>query len=241
MTNYFDFMSEKSPLSEKSIQKRDITSPGKNGYARFCTNCGTPLEKDDLFCSECGNKIELEENVVAIEENQSDILQEEKPVNISKDRMSSILETQNLKKGIKNNTAKKKDLPELLKIKTLPELKTVNLNGNYVSYDSYMTQYLTIESIQESIVKASIKTIFDKGGYSTEFYQGTFVDNHLHLSMVDSDLHPLPDDFIPFLGENNTVHHTIKTSEVFDGIVNDDIITGSYAGQFSKTVTFKKC
>ena len=232
MTNYFAFMSEKSSLSEKSIQKKDITSPDKNGYTRFCTNCGTPLEKDDLFCSECGNKIELEENVVAIEE---------KPVNISKDRMSSILETQNLKKGKINNTAKKKDLPEHLKIKTLPELKKINLNGNYVSYDTYMTQYLTIESIQESIVKASIKTIFDKGGYSTEFYQGTFVDNHLHLSMVDSDLHPLPDDFIPFLGENNTVHHTIKTSEVFDGIVNGDIITGSYAGQFSKNVTFKKC
>ncbi len=232
MTNYFASMFEKSPLSEKSIQKKDITSPGKNGYTRYCTNCGAPLEEGDLFCSECGNKIELEEDVVAIEE---------KPVNISKDRMSSILETQNLKKGIINNTAKKKDVPELLKIKNLPQLKTVNLSGNYVSYDTYMTQYLTIESIQENIVKASIKTIFDKGGYSTEFYQGTFVDNHLHLSMVDSDLHPLPDDFIPFLGENNTVHHTIKTSEVFDGIVNGDIITGSYAGQFSKNVTFKKC
>ena len=27
-------------------------------YTRFCTNCGSPLEYDSVFCSECGNKIE---------------------------------------------------------------------------------------------------------------------------------------------------------------------------------------
>lgn len=239
MTIFSASTPEQSPQNKKAIQKKNEPLNDEEIFNLYCTNCGAPLEKGDLFCSECGTK--AEENIIKMEEESSAPLQEEKPVNISKDRMSSILETQNLKKGIINSTAKKKDVPELLKIKTLPELKAINPIGNYVSYDSYMTQYLTIESIQENIVKASIKTIFDKGGYSTEFYQGTFVDNHLHLSMVDSDLHPLPDDFIPFLGENNTVHHTIKTSEIFDGIVNDDIITGSYAGQFSKTVTFKKC
>ena len=40
--------------SENSIQKQSS--------ARFCTNCGKPLEKGDVFCDECGNKIEQEEN-----------------------------------------------------------------------------------------------------------------------------------------------------------------------------------
>ena len=197
MTDFFASASEQSPQSQKAFQKKNEPQNSKEIFNLYCTNCGAHLEKDDLFCSECGNKIEQEENIVATEESQSAPLQEEKPAAISKDRMASILESQNLKKGILNDSSKK-DLPELLKIKKTPQVKTKNLSGNYVSYDSYMTQYLTIESMQGNIVNASIKTIFDKGGYSTEFYEGTFVDNHLHLSMVDSDLHPLPDDYIPF-------------------------------------------
>ena len=42
--------------SENPIQKQSSV--------RFCTNCGKPLEKGDVFCDECGNKIEQEENSI---------------------------------------------------------------------------------------------------------------------------------------------------------------------------------
>ena len=234
--------SAQSSQSKTSSQKKDEFSPKRQKITRFCTNCGAPLEADDLFCSECGGKIEEEETAIAIEKDEEKAFApKEAPVTISSDRMASILESQELKKGRIPDSLKKKEAPALAEKKSLPAVKNSKLCGNYVSNDSYMTQYLTISSIQGNNIKAFIKTIFNNGGYSTEFYEGSLNDNQLHLHMVDSDLHPPPDDFIPFLGESNTVHHTIRTSENFDGIIGDNTITGSYAGQFSKAVTFKKC
>lgn len=61
------------------------------------------------------------------------------------------------------------------------------------------------------------------------------------MGIVDSDLHPLPDVMQFSFGTISRVHHSIKLSEHFDGTVGGDAIFGSFSGQFSKSVVFRKC
>ena len=61
------------------------------------------------------------------------------------------------------------------------------------------------------------------------------------MGIVDSDLHPLPDVMQFSFGTISRVHHSIKFSEHFDGTVGGDAIFGSFSGQFSKSVVFRKC
>ena len=98
-----------------------------------------------------------------------------------------------------------------------------------------------IKNIQNDNVKASVKTTFSNGGYSAESYEGTLSGNELHLHMVDSDLHP-PATELKFLDNGIIpVNYTIYTSEQFDGVIDDEKISGAFKGHYSKTVVFKKC
>ena len=296
------FSGEQLPPAEKAALKHtDVSSSGQT-CNRFCENCGSPLEADDLFCSECGCKAEQEENAIKIEaDEEAEEAQGQKPPVIPSDRMASILQTNRIKMGeaedefknapmlhdILENAAQKKnakeDDKEAKSQKTAPALpdsralvpmancaaldmakdesqnlfadmlanvakkknalagKKSALLGHYVHKASDMTQYLVIESIQGNCVKASIKTIFDNGSYATEFYEGTLSGDSLHLQITDSDLHPFPDEMKVLSDAVYTVHHSIMLSENFDGTVGEDAIFGSFSGQFSKSVVFRKC
>ncbi|MBP3367039.1 MAG: zinc-ribbon domain-containing protein [Treponema sp.] len=238
------FSSEQSPLAEETALKNTSYSHDGQNSSRFCTNCGNPLEDDDLFCSECGYKVEQEESAITIEEDEK--AQEQKPAHISSDRMASILQTNRIKMGIAENDFRNANsfndiVANAIQTKDAKIEKKSSLLGHYIHRDSYMTQYFIIESIQGNCVKALVKTIFDNGSYSNEFYKGTLSDGNLHLQIVDSDLHPLPDKLQFFFGTTNMVHHSIKLSENFDGTVREDAILGAFTGQFSKSVVFRKC
>lgn len=232
--------------AKKNSQKKDLISSKLQPYAKFCTNCGHQLEADDLFCDECGTKIEQVESVIIEETKEKNI--EKNPVNISSDRMASILETNKIKSGDFSDEFTKPDLSLLIngieteEQKTIKQLEEKNkLLGYYVHKNSYMTQYLIIENIEGKNVFATIRTTFENGGYSTEFYQGLLNNNEIHLSMVDSDLHPPPTE-LKFLDNGIIpVNYTIYTSEQFDGIIDDEKISGAFKGHYSKTVVFKKC
>ncbi|MBO5481766.1 MAG: zinc-ribbon domain-containing protein [Spirochaetaceae bacterium] len=232
--------------AKKNSQKKDLISSKLQPYVKFCTNCGHQLEADDLFCDECGTKNEQVESVIIEETKEKNI--EKNPVNISSDRMASILETNKIKSGDFSDEFTKPDLSLLINGIETEEQKTIKqleekakILGYYIHKNSYMTQYLIIENIQNDNVKASVKTTFSNGGYSAEFYEGTLSGNELHLHMVDSDLHPPPTE-LKFLDNGIIpVNYTIYTSEQFDGVIDDEKISGAFKGHYSKTVVFKKC
>ena len=162
--------------------------------------------------------------------------------------MASILETNKIKSGDFSDEFTKPDLSLLINGIETEEQKIIKqleekakILGYYIHKNSYMTQYIIIENIQNDNVKASVKTTFSNGGYSTEFYEGTLSGNELHLHMVDSDLHPPPTE-LKFLDNGIIpVNYTIYTSEQFDGVIDDEKISGAFKGHYSKTVVFKKC
>ena len=103
-----------------------------------------------------------------------------------------------------------------------------------------MVQYLIIESIHNTNVKASVKTSFANGGYSTEFYEGSLLGEELHLHIVDSELHPPPAEMIFSFDIPKIVNYTIQLSEKFDGIITENEISGSFSGHYCKSLVFKK-
>lgn len=240
---FADSENKKVQLSESKT--KEITSSKMQVFPKYCIECGSPLELGDVFCSECGSKIQQEE-VVLIEKEESII--EEKTVSISSDRIASILQTNKLKAGELSEDFIKPDLSLLINGIETEEQKSIKqleektkLLGYYIHTNSYMTQYLIIENIQNDNVKASVKTTFSNGGYSTEFYEGTLSGNELHLHMVDSDLHP-PASELDFSGNSiKPIRYVIQVSENFDGIVSENTISGMFKGQFNNSVVFKKC
>ncbi len=243
MMKFADSENKKVQLSESKT--KEITSSKMQVFPKYCIECGSPLELGDVFCSECGSKIQQEE-VVSIEKEESII--EEKTVSISSDRMASILQTKKLKAGELSEDFIKPNLSCLINGIETEEQKSIKqleektkLLGYYIHRNSYMTQYLIIENIQNDNVKASVKTTFSNGGYSTEFYEGTLSGNELHLHMVDSDLHP-PASELDFSGNSiKPIRYVIQVSENFDGIVSENTISGMFKGQFNNSVVFKKC
>lgn len=242
MMKFADSENKKVLLSESKT--KEITSSKMQVFPKYCIECGSPLELGDVFCSECGSKIQQEE-VVSIEKEENII--EEKTVSISSDRMASILQTNKLKTGELSEDFTKPDLSiftngietdEQKAIKQLEE--KAKLLGYYVYKNSYMTQYLIIENIENDNVRASVKTTFSNGGYSTEFYEGTLLGNDLHLEMVGSDLHP-PTPDLDFSGNSiRPIRYVIQTSEHFAGIISKNEITGTFTGHFSDSVVFRK-
>lgn len=239
--------SENKQVWQSESQSKEITSSKMQVFPRFCIDCGSPLELGDVFCSECGSKIEQIESVVEVEVNEENIV-EKNPVHISSDRMASILQTNKIKSGDFSDEFTKPDLSLLINGIETEEQKAIKqleekakILGYYIHTNLYMTQYLIIENIQNDNVKASVKTTFSNGGYSTEFYEGTLSGNELRLHMVDSDLHPPPTE-LKFLDNGIIpVNYTICTSEQFDGVIDDEKISGAFKGHYSKTVVFKKC
>ena len=76
---------------------------------------------------------------------------------------------------------------------------------------------------------------------STEFYEGILSGNELHLHMVNSDLQP-PATELDFSGNSiKPLRYIIQVSENFDGIINENTISGMFKGQFNNSVVFKKC
>lgn len=243
MMKFADSENKKVQLSESNT--KEITSSKMQVFPKYCIECGSPLELGDVFCSECGSKIQQEE-VVSIEKEESIV--EEKTVSISSDRMASILQTNKLKAGELSEDFTKPDLSLLINGIETEEQKSIKqleekakILGYYIHRNSYMTQYLIIENIQNDNVKASVKTTFSNGGYSTEFYEGTLSGNELHLHIVDSDLHP-PASELDFSGNSiKPIRYVIQVSENFDGIVSENTISGMFKGQFNNSVVFKKC
>lgn len=243
MMKFADSENKKVQLSESNTKEN--SSSKMQVFQKYCIECGSPLELGDVFCSECGSKIQQEE-VVSIEKEESII--EEKTVSISSDRMASILQTKKLKAGELSEDFIKPNLSCLINGIETEEQKSIKqleektkLLGYYIHRNSYMTQYLIIENIQNDNVKASVKTTFSNGGYSTEFYEGTLSGNELHLHMVDSDLHP-PTSELDFSDNSiKPIRYVIQVSENFDGIVNENTISGMFKGQFNNSVVFKKC
>lgn len=243
MMKFADSENKKVQLSESNTKEN--SSSKMQVFPKYCIECGSPLELGDVFCSECGSKIQQEE-VVSIEKEESIV--EEKTVSISSDRMASILQTNKLKAGELSEDFTKPDLSLLINGIETEEQKAIKqleektkLLGYYIHTNSYMTQYLIIENIQNDNVKASVKTTFSNGGYSTEFYEGTLSGNELHLHMVDSDLHP-PASELDFSGNSiKPIRYVIQVSENFDGIVSENTISGMFKGHFNNSVVFKKC
>ena len=246
MMKFANSENNQSQQSGKFLHKKEESSSKMKIYPKFCIECGTPLELGDVFCSECGSKIEEEECIFSIEKGV-DII-EERPVTISSDRMASILQTNKLKVGEFSEDFIKTDLSifangietdEKKAIKQLEE--KAKLLGYYVYKNSYMTQYLIIENIENDNIRASVKTTFSNGGYSTEFYEGTLLGNDLHLEMVSSDLHP-PTPDLDFSGNSiRPIRYVIQTSEHFTGIISKNEITGTFTGHYRDSVVFKKC
>lgn len=238
--------SENRQVQQPKSKTKEVAPSKMQVFPKFCIDCGSPLELGDIFCSECGSKIQEEEFVVSIERNVEVI--EENPVTISSDRMASILQTNKLKAGefledfIKpdlSNFANGIETEEQKAIKQLEE--KAKFLGYYVYKNSYMTQYLIIENIENDNVKASVKTMFSNGGYSTEFYKGTLSEKKLLLEMVASDLHP-PTPDLEFSGNSiKPVRYVIQTSEHFTGIIGKNEITGTFTGHFTDSVVFRKC
>ena len=232
--------------SEKSQFSKLEKSSNKEIIIKYCTNCGHQLESDDIFCDECGSKIEQVESVIIAETEEKNI--EEHPLSISSDRRTSILQTNKIKSGEIEEEQRKTAISamsivtETKDVKAKKELEEkAKLLGYYVYKDSYMTQYLVIEEIQENTAKAFVKTTFSIGGYSTEFYEGTIFDDEIHLHLVDSDLHPPTGGMQFFMNTPKVLNYTIQVSENFDGRIDDKEIAGLFTGHFTKSLIFKKC
>ena len=246
MTKFSAFQPAQDLQSDNAMQKKEESSLSGQMYNRYCTKCGAQLEEDDLFCSECVSKIEEEEKVAATDEDA--VVQEQAPFNISSDRMASVLDTNRIKSGETVENMKKFVLPFVsdknesknLSVRQNAVQKS-SLIGHYMRMDAQMTQYLVIDAVQGTSVKASVKTIFNAGGFSIEFYEGTLSGNNLSLHMVNADMHPLPDEVHVLFGETRTVHHSIKRSEEFDGLFQNDTISGAFSGEFSTLAIFRKC
>ena len=147
--NYLESKLEEKNNSKEITKKEIFSLPKSIGATHFCTCCGSPLEKGDVFCSECGIKIE-DEDLVA--ENCEIV--EQNPIRISSDRMASILETNKIKKGEGVEEFRKNSLIEKLDDSNS---KNFSLCGYYVRKDSNMTQYLIIDSVEGNQIKAQIK------------------------------------------------------------------------------------
>ena len=207
------------------------TSPTK----RVCSHCGAELDDDNLFCIECGAKIEP--LVQEMAQNRAQEIAANKETSndeIPSDRMASILETTKIKAGeIPSELKRLSPLAEA----PLSDTRAISLSapqkkslspGSYVYNGQNMTQYLFINDIRGNMVSAFVKTNFTNLSYSTEFYEGTFSNGELKLHIINSDLHP--------------IHGlSIKLSENFTGTVGENSISGSFTGEFSNSVIFRKC
>lgn len=212
-----------SQTNRSSQSKFDCREPFCAG---FCSNCGSPLESDDVFCSECGAPIDYEEKEEA--NNNSEAIE------ISSDRMASITETSKIKSGEISNNFKNlrlfdKNRETAERAITLTETQNKTLKtGFYVYRGNNMIQYLSIDNIQGNFVKAAVRTNFTNLSYSTEFYEGTIIEDKIRLHIVNSDLHP-------------AAGFSIRLSEHFDGTVREKSISGNFTGEFSSSAIFIKC
>ena len=55
--NYLESKLEEKNNSKEITKKEIFSLPKSIGSTHFCTCCGSPLEKGDVFCSECGIKM----------------------------------------------------------------------------------------------------------------------------------------------------------------------------------------
>ena len=207
------------------------TSPTK----RVCSHCGAELDDDNLFCIECGAKIEP--LVQEMAQNRAQEIAANKETSndeIPSDRMASIFETTKIKAGeIPSELKKLNPLAEAPLSNTraislsAPQKKSLS-PGSYVYNGQNMTQYLFINEIRGNIVSAFVKTNFTNLSYSTEFYEGTIIEDKIRLHIVNSDLHP-------------AAGFSIRLSEHFDGTVREKSISGNFTGEFSSSAIFIKC
>ena len=224
---------ESSSRAEEICEKKTTSVPYKKKYNRYCTNCGFPLEDEDVFCIECGSKNQYEESDSTIE--KVEYCKEHDTAGISPDRMISILETAKLKSGQMSDEFRKKHLSfcdsffsgKTVKLESMVQKSSLS-PSYYVYKDDIMTQYFSIDNVQGCLVKASVKTKFNNLSYSVEFYEGSIADNILSLHITSSELHPI-----------NGI--SIKLSEELSCLIGEKSIFVNFKGEYSNSVVFKKC
>ena len=223
--------------SAKLEKTNNIHFSHTNDIPRFCIHCGSPLEVGDVFCCECGSKIENTATADDTKKTEKGIENSNIAfiTKVPSDRMASILETSKVKSGEISNDYHK---PELALTRLFTKANTnkdvvkktldiKQLHGYYIYKGLNMTQYLSIDDVQDNSIKATVKTNFTNLSFSTEFYEGSFSDGKIILHITHSDLHPIPGG-------------SIKLSETFTGEIGENEILGNFTGEFSNSVVFKK-
>ena len=241
MSNFAQAQAENTAESQKKqVEFKNIHTE----RPKFCIHCGAPLGEDNDFCTECGEKIESEVSVEEdISEKSAQPVEKRPAPKIGSDRMASIMETKRVKEGGLSDELKKswnEFKRENQQISVKAHEKSVLKTGYYINTNSERTKYLIIENITGSSVSATIKTTFKNGSYKTEHYDGYLLGDNLSLSVSETDLHPLPDEFVRTEDGTATLTHSIKVGNHFSGTVSEDKIAGNFSGEFSEFVVFTK-
>lgn len=193
---------------EKKVQTQNIVNHKK---IRFCQNCGSKLEERDVFCTECGEKVEIE--------IKQEIQAEEKPkISISSDRMNAILNARKDMKSTFSEDVKEftKDNKSSIKEMSISQSQSIsqkdNRIGYYVSRDSFKTEYLIIESIDENSVTGKISDTFKSNGYGNEFFSGTINGDFTEINGI----------------QRGTTNCEFLWDLHFSGIISNDSISGNW-------------
>ena len=200
---------------------------------KFCVHCGAPLEDDDDFCTECGQKIESE---IVAEEKSAARKEKRAESKISSDRMASIKETERVKEAgavnlFKENKEKAQDASKTKIAKSEAKAAATLKTGWYICDCSDHRSYLIIESAAGGSVRATLKATFYEGDYATSYWTGTLVGDSLSLSVQEKDLHPLPEQRWETFTSVTTITNSILVCNHFSGTVfPDKIIVDSIDG-----------
>lgn len=218
----------------------------------FCTNCGAKLPEGSFFCDECGTKVESEEETSANTEKVNEPAENltSKKIEISKDRMNAIkYGRDNFKPTFSrdfklfNRENEKKELA-LTKEKTESEKRKIL--GYYTRTDKELTEYIVIENVNGTSISGYVNLQFYDSSYGKHFFEGEISGDNLSIKIINSDLHPLPDqrevskdgDFFT----TTITKTTIKQRYNFSGTIDEGTIAGTWTGdRLEKFTVYKKC
>lgn len=195
------------------IQK-EIKPEGKEcTNIKVCRNCGASLEENNLFCTECGTKIEVENNHILSKEVEKKSHDVSSSINLDrlnaakKQSINTILESK-----------QKFGVPSARKLEAIKTLKLVenDIIGLYVDEDSNWKQYLSIENISGNHLSGVVNTRFYEC-YTVETFTGTLKGKDLKLTVTDWDFHN---------AEKNG--KKLRKYYSFSGVLEDDKISGTW-------------
>lgn len=211
------------------IQK-EIKPEGKEcTNIKVCRNCGASLEENNLFCTECGTKIEVENNHILSKDVEKK----------SHDVSSSInLDRLNAAKRQSINTIlvskQKFVVPSARKLEAIKTLKLVenDIIGLYVHEYSNWVGYLSIENISGNHLSGVLNTRFKEGSnYTVETFTGTLKGKDLKLTVTDWDFHNAEKNRMRIIENGDSayiVKHKLVKYYSFSGVLEDDKIAGTW-------------